>query len=375
MTYPVEFAGSPVLSAELQQSYIGVGHAEIVTSGEAPLSGTQTLQAYGVAFVGAVKTSSSIGGRVKTKFVIGRNRMPVEVPAKQWVHTTVGAVIRETLQSCGETLSSTVDASILGIQLEQWKRNEQPASRALQSICDNQDLIWRTLRDGTIWVGRDEYPEYLSRKSHVLIDEDWSDGFIEIAPEAPDLQPGVTFRGQRIRHVVHRFEELTRSEAYLEPPSGLLDRFLAGIRQEIQFSRRYPARVVSQNSDGTLQIKPLDRKLKGGGLNRVKIKTGLPGFVVRVGPGSVGTLEFDEGDPSKSVVTDWERGANVVALEYEPGGVGSPACRVGDTLDAAVPMGCPVTGLLGGIPFVGVITVTSPLKAVVMGPGNSKLLI
>jgi hypothetical protein len=268
-----------------------------------------------------------------------------------------------------------VATSALDARLEQWKHNDVPASRALQSICDNQGLIWRVLRDGTVWLGAEEYP--VTKSKHVLIDEDWSAGTIDFAPETPDLLPGVTFRDQQIRYVVHRIRPgFLRSEASLSSPGDLLDRFLAGIRQEIQFSRSYPAEVVAQNADGTLQVMPDDPKTRGKGLNKVPIRTGLPGFKVKVTRGARATIEFENGDPSAPAVRDWEEGASTVtSLEFEPGGIGAPACRVSDQLEVAFPMGLPISGMMGTVPFSGVVTITTPARAQLTGPGNTKLLI
>lgn len=371
MTYPYEIAGMPVLVADIEMTVVGVWHADLEASGEVvPKSASQVLYTEGLEFVGTITRARSIGGRVKLRMVGGKGGMSKEVPARHWTKPTLGTVIRDILTACGEQLSPTVTEEILSRRLEQWKRNAVPASRALQSICDNQGLIWRVLRDGTVWVGEESYPE--ARPKHELIDEDWSAGLIEIAPERPDLTPGVTFQDQRIRYVVHKIRPNSlRSEAYLEPPDGLLDRFLAGIRQEIQYSRSYPATVISQNANGTLQVKPLDPSIKGHGLNEVPIRYGVPGFEAKVPKGATVSIEFEDGDPSKPRASLWPKGTPVTEVRFAPNGIGSPAIRVGDELEVVFPMGLPITTSAGP----GVVTVATPAKAIITGPGNGKLLI
>lgn len=375
MTSPSEIGGLPILAADVAMPYIGCWHIDGEASGEQAPTGSKTFVDHDIVFECTIVRATVIGGRVKFRAVGGKGKMSTTVPARHWVKPQVGTVVRDILAACGETLSSTVEASVLSARVDQWKRNEGPASRALQAICDNQGLIWRVLRDGTVWLGVESYP--VTTVKHVLIDEDWSAGIIEIAPEAPDLLPGVTFRDQRIQYVVHQIRSGSlRSEASLSTPGGLLDRYLAGVRQEIQYSRSYPARVVSQNADGTLQVLLDDASMKGNGVNKVIIRTGLPGFECNVQRGARVSVEFENGDPSATRASLWELDASkVTSVKFKPGGIDSPACRVGDTIDAALPMGVPITGMMGAVPFTGVITVTAPVKAVLVGPGNSKLLI
>lgn len=367
--------GTDVLTADVSMPYLGIWHIDgEASAGSSALTGAQVFEDHGVAFSGTILRATIIGGRLKFRMVGGKGKLSQDVPAAHWNRPTRGTVIRDTLAACGEVLSGTVAESVLTARLDQWKRNEGPASRALQAICDHEGLIWRVLRDGTVWVGLEEYPT--ATVKHILIDEDWSAGVIDIAPDAPDLLPGVTFRDQRIRYVKHSIRQSSiRSEACLETPSGLLDRFLAGIRQEVYYSRSYPARVIAQNSNGTLQLDPDDPRVKGKGLNNVPIRAGLPGFLVRVTRGARVGVEFENGDPSKPKATDWDHDASKVeSVEFEPGGISSPVARVGDELEVTFPMGLPLTGMLSGAPFTGVVTVATPAKAVITGPGNGKLL-
>lgn len=373
MTLPAEINGLPVVSATVEMPYVGVWHvSSLEASGStAPEVGSvQTLSINGVQFSCAVTRATAIAGRVKMRLAGGKGRLVREIAARHWSMPTVGAIIRAILAECGETLApvastaatavngATIDPTILSVKLPQWKTNAIQASRAMQRVCDHQGLIWRVLRDGTVWIGTEAYPEQTVK--HTLIDEDWASGAIDFAPDAPDLKPGVTFRGQQIRYVVHT---LTRSEACLETPSGLLDRFLSGIRQEIQFSRSYPAEVIAQNADGTLQLRPIDTTIKGGGLNNVPIRTGLPGFEVRVPKGAIVSLEFNNGDPSDPRASLWTQKTGVTSLAFGDGVRGF--ARVGDQVQVVAPPAMPITGTLGGAPFVGVLTIATPFYGII----------
>lgn len=374
MTAPCEIAGLPILTCKVVMSEIGVWHADLEASGETAPSGPVTLTLHGSKFVGTVIRATAISGRVKARIAGGAGNLSATVTAKHWTKPLVSEVVRSTLEACGETLSTTSDAVLLLKRLDQWKRSEEAGSRALQAICDKIGAIWRVLADGTVWIGLATYPEVAL--TYILIDEDWSAGVIEVAPEAPTLIPGVTFRGQTIRHVVHRVTSASlRSEACLEPPSGLLDRFLAGIRSEIGYSRAYPARVVRQNSDKSLQVVPDDQKLKSSGLDKVKIRPGVPGFIPVVKAGARGAVEFENGDPSKPCVGAWEYDASKVTSVSYLGGTRAFA-RVGDQVQVFLGIGSTFyfAGTVGGSPATGTMTVTYVTPAYgIISTGNPQL--
>ena len=323
MTLPCEFGGLPLLSAKISMALVGAWHADVQADADAGdietnSDGTVTLLVDGVRFVGTVTRSTVIAGRLKAQVVGGRGGINGELDVAHYVNTSVMAVIRDILADAGEVLSDTTNTATIAVELSSWERVRAPASRALTRICDAAGLIWRVLADGSVWVGQESFPA--SDVEHVLIDEDWAAGLIEIAPEAPDLTPGVTLRDQQIRYVVHEVRRSgLRTHAYLESPGGLLDKFLAGIRQSVTYSRVYPCEVVKRNADGTLQLLPDDGEVRGAGLNNVPITPGLPGCNVNVPEGARCYLEFAAGDPSRPRVTAWDHETllTVLALTAE----------------------------------------------------------
>ena len=378
MTETNTFGGLQLLRARVSMAHVGAWHAIVVAAdeGEAPgieSDGTCVLDVEGVQFVGTITRSRSLAGRWTCQVVGGRGGLSRALEARHYVRPDAATVIRDLLADCGETLSDASEAASLAREFEAWERVSGPASRSLTTICAAAGAIWRVLRDGTVWVGAEAYPE--ANPANQLIDEDWAAGLIEVAPDRPELEPGCTFLGQPIRYVVHVAEpDSLRTEAYLESPGGLLDRFLAGVRQSVTYSRTYPSTVVTQNGDGTLQLRPDSDDVRGAGLDRVPVRLGMPGFRARVQAGARVRLAFDDGDPSRPYAALWdESSGNVTSVEFIPDGVGSPLCRVGDQGQATLPMGLPVTGLVSGAPFTGVITISTPLTFVISS-GNGKLL-
>jgi hypothetical protein len=278
---------------------------------------------------------------------------------------TVGKVLADAVTAGGEALSDTIDPSLLVTALPSWQRQAGPVSRSIQAVVDQTGSVWRVLRDGTIWVGTDSYPE--TTTPHVFLDEDWDSGVIEIAPELPDLVSGITFRGQTIKYVVHTVDSgKTRTEACLDSPSGLLDRFLAGVRQEIRYSRSYLCKVVSQNTDYSLELMPYDATFQGKGISRVPIRCGIPGVRVKVSKGCRVRVQWDDGNPSKPYANSWDFDeTSVIEVEFKPG-IGAPFFRVGDTGEAVLPAGMLLQTSVGPATLIA----PAPLVFVAMGGGS-----
>jgi hypothetical protein len=214
-----------------------------------------------------------------------------------------------------------------------------------------------------VWIGKEDYPA--ATLKFELIDEDWDAGVLEIAPDAPELQPGCTLLDERIRYVVHTIEPGSlRTGAYLEPPAGLIDRFLDGVRQEVAYSRLYPSTVIMQNADLTLQLLPDDPQMRGSGLDNVPIRCGLPGFKVKLREGARVRLGFDAGAPHVPYASLWDDsdGSDIIEVLFTANGVTRPIARVGDNIQVMFP-----TAVAGGVP------ITTPWCGIITGPGNPKL--
>jgi hypothetical protein len=71
----------------------------------------------------------------------------------------------------------------------------------------------------------------------------------------------------------------------------------------IDFLAVYPAKVVAQNADGTLELQPEDSRLAG--FSKVPIRHGLPGCVVKVQAGATVVLGFENGDNCRPFASLW----------------------------------------------------------------------
>jgi hypothetical protein len=171
----------------------------------------------------------------------------------------------------------------------------------------------------------------------------------------------------------------------------------------LDFFASYPCRVVSQNEDGSLELKPDDPRV-GAGLSAVPVR-GLPGVVARVKTTARVLLTWEGGDPAKPIATLFEAHSlerlevtasvqmtvtsPTVVLGQEEGAK-RVAC-VGDVIQAAMPALMPVSGvivaaniegLLAGVPFAGAIqnapftgflNVVEPVLGVIDGTAQSRV--
>ncbi len=81
------------------------------------------------------------------------------------------------------------------------------------------------------------------------------------------------------------------------------------VGRRIDYTKMYPAVVVAQNSDGTLQVIADDPKIRGNGHNNIALRNGLPGTSVTVQQGSRVRLGFEEGKPNLPYAALWDRNA------------------------------------------------------------------
>lgn len=142
---------------------------------------------------------------------------------------------------------------------------------------------------------------------------------------------------------------------------SFLDSLRAIIHQAtapLDYQAFYPAEVVGQNDDGSLEIKALHPKIAG--LSRILIRYGVPGVRAKVKRGSLVLVGFEAADPQRPYASDFAHdaideltitvaglgkvvvNAENIYLGGEDGAV--PIARVGDLLEAVVPLPSPPAG-------------------------------
>jgi hypothetical protein len=108
--------------------------------------------------------------------------------------------------------------------------------------------------------------------------------------------------------------------------------FVRSLLPRLDYQALYPARVVKQNADGTLELIADNPKL-GRTLSAIQLRRRTPGEIVKVAPGSRVLLGFEEGDPRKPVALLFELGSGglveVQTLASSKAVLGAPDVRLG----------------------------------------------
>lgn len=139
-----------------------------------------------------------------------------------------------------------------------------------------------------------------------------------------------------------------------------LESFIRWVMRDTTYHKHYSATVQGQVGD-ELDVLPDDTTIRANGLSRVPIMYGLPGVSATVAPGTRVTLYFEDGEPSKPRVANWQGGH----IELSFAGGTAPVARVGDNASVdptgliAPSGGGPVTGACLATIIAGAPTVKS----------------
>lgn len=318
------------------------------------------------------RSGRSQGGRTTLRVVGGAGGLSHDLEVRNYGggSTTAKTIVGDILRDAGETLSAEADTAILSKRVDAWQRVEGTGRDALNLLLDKLGATWRVLRDGTIWIGVDEWPEV--EPDGTVLDDDWGDGFIVVAPETPTMVPGIVVRGQRVEEVLHTLGESSRTlrtKLYSVGVESLMSQALEPVRHEAQYAKRYRCKVVSQGADGRVDVLVDDERMKGRGVANCAVRVGLPGSTVNIPPGSRCLVGWDDGDPSLPYVDGWESATKFTLIEV--GREGRPVARVGDICKGFFAPGLQISGLGPDGPFTGTITVVTQFTCVVQGGSNA----
>jgi hypothetical protein len=315
--------GHDVLRAEITEPRVGAWTAELELDANEAITGRVTLEIDGVTWIGTVQRGSLVQGRYSAMVVGGNGALSKPLPAKHYMNGTMAAWLREALAPAGETLSPTSESAITNQSMARWSRRRGTVGAAVAQVArESGDASWRVLRDGSVWIGVERWPAATAKYDEI---EDVPDlGYmIAVAEEGPSIAPGMTFAGKRVASVVTTLDgngALRQRVNFEDPdsPGGGTERFqgvVAGVIESvvgwrIDYGRLYPAKVIAQNGDGSLELYPDDELVRGSGISQVPIRHGLPGVTVKVNAGARVALFFENGDPKKPAVALWPDGSS-----------------------------------------------------------------
>lgn len=307
----------------------------LADSGSTP-SGLVTITIGGSEFVGTVdaaRIGQDKGGRTSLTVIGGAGGLETVVERLAYTSTTVGVVLNDILKFAGETLSSTVDASVVDQSLLRWSRSKATAGSAIQQLAEHLGYFWRILDDGTVWFGTDTFPESLLTE-FTVDEEDPKSARDSVATEFATLRPAETFRSRRVDKVVYDLDDTLRAHVEYESSGRFGSAFDAAISKrtaKLEYAKSYEGKVLKQNSDGTLELRVFDERIPH--LSKVPYLTGAPGLTIEVENGTLVKLEFLNGDRTRPAVTSFGKdGLTCISVD----GGDKNVARVDDTVDIGV---------------------------------------
>lgn len=205
-------AGHEVLEATIVLRLRGNWRVDltVATDGE-NLTGEQIIDDDGLGYQGTIQSGGLDHTRWIGRMVGGANKLGSPALPRPYRETTAGIVMKDLATELGERLSLESDPLVLAYLLAQWMRFGNGEDAIEELIVEKIGANWRVLRDGSIWVGIDTFPEV--KVEHVVVDKDDDRKVWTVATERSDLEPGVTFEGRQVVQVVHRIgEDGLRSE-------------------------------------------------------------------------------------------------------------------------------------------------------------------
>jgi hypothetical protein len=144
----------------------------------------------------------------------------------------------------------------------------------------------------------------------------------------------------------------------------LVRRFLAVLFVRLDYAKRYPATVVAQNADGSLELRSDVPALTS--ISKVPIRYGVPGITAKVANGGKVLVGFEDasGKLPYALVYDQASVTSIALL----GGTQEVA-RLGDGCSILLPPTSIFTGTVttgaGTAPFVGPVVMANPFPGVI----------
>lgn len=333
-------SGQPVYEAEIVMPIRGAWTASVHIEAEAIVDGLLELSYKSAKWSCSVIASGVYGGRRLVRLVGGAGGLGTTLAAKHYREITLRTVLDDIMRASGEKLSSTVLGIVLDRDLPTWTRSEGNAGTALGELAEKFGMTWRVLRDGTIWIGTETWPEVTGQ--FVITSEQPQNSRMTVAPETAFLVPGSTFRTRRVTEVVYNVgDSEVRAQLLFESPglADMLRNLVRSFTRNDRYRAAYFGSVATQHDDGTLDIK-LETSLVPSPSN-VPIRYGIPGISAKVKAGARVAVTYEDGDQRRPVATVWDLASveelNITAekiithsASVELGEGGRPIARHGD---------------------------------------------
>lgn len=348
---------------------VGQWTADVTLDADAGPSGACSLSLDGRTYAGHVVRGAVYAGAWRGR-IVGSAGLLADAPATALQGATLALVLRDLAGAVGITLAA--DTAPLDAAAPRWHRHTGPASQAVADIARAAGYAWRVGPDGTLWLGVDTWATVTPASPVDVLDELPEAGRVTLAGDTLDIAPGTTLalRGRdpvRVGCVEHRATaDDVQTVVVAEREGGTLlaalERLLGRLTRRVDYTALWPARVVAQQGNGTLDLVPDSPRVAP--CQGVPYRT-LRGLSVEVSAGARVLLGYEGGDPSQPYALAWEIGS---ATSVRVNGGSTRAAREGDSVSVTLPIGALIPpaspgGPLPAAPLTLTGTITSGTSA------------
>lgn len=376
MAHFLSLGGALLVGVKLTVAWRGPWFAECVFDDEAAtVNGSAPLVIDTSTWRGTIDEGSSgtYGFQRRSRIVAGAGAWGKLLPPKHY-HSDSGVsarrVAEDAAREAGETLGAFAPASAtIGID---YTRGAGTASRALEDAIGATD--WYVDAAGVTRVGARTIVTPDPTAYEVLSFDPMS-RIAELAVyDVAAIVPGAQLVVGVDAPITIREVELTidadtmRARAWCgEARRGRLAESVGAIVERLTDGKLFGMwryRVVRMSGDrvelqaislGVPDVLPISMAPGGAGLHAI------------LTPSAEVLVQFVEGDRTRPVVTHFagKDGVGHLPIELALCGGTRQVARIGDTVSSFLPPTMPVSGTVGGSPFTGLITVTSPLVGII----------
>ena len=358
-------ATAAVTALSLLCPRVGQWTADVTLDADAGPSGACSLSLDGRVYTGHVVRGAVYAGAWRGR-IVGSAGLLADAPATALQGATLALVLRDLAGAVGITLAA--DTGPLDAVAPRWHRHTGPASQAVADIARAAGYAWRVRPDGTLWLGVDTWSTVTPASPVDVLDELPEVGRITLAGDTLDIAPGQTLalRGRdpvRVGCVEHRATaDDVQTVVVAEREGGTLlaalERLLGRLTRRVDYTALWPARVVAQRGDGTLDLVPDSPRVAP--CQGVPYRT-LRGLSVEVSAGARVLLGYEGGEPSRPYALAWEIGD---ATSVRVNGGTRSAARDGDSVSVTIPAGAVLVSSPGGpIPSPAPITLSGTITS------------
>jgi hypothetical protein len=347
---------------------VGMWTADVTLDADAGPDGGCTLTLDGVSWAGGVVRGAVVNGVWRGRLA-GAPALLGTAPATALRGATLALVLRELAGALG--LGLATDLGALDAAAPAWHRHEGQGSQAVADIARAAGYAWRVRADGRVWMGPEVWPTFTPASPVDVVDELAEAGRLTLAGDTLGILPGQTLalRGRapvRVGVVEHRATADDLQTVVIAEPAptergGLLEAFerlLGRLIRRVDYLGLYPARVVAQRADGTLDLVPDSPRVAP--CQGVPYRT-LRGLSVEVSAGARVLLGYEGGEPSRPYALAWEIGD---ATSVRVNGGTRSAARDGDSVSVTIPAGAVLVSSPGGpIPSPAPITLSGTITS------------